>query len=101
MDLAREVTKYIKHKIHLADHSPFYMDPGALVALQFCYGLVQLFCRQKQYLTKQDIARFVIQNKNHLFNILPSPNNKSYTSSLEKYNSIIAESELTLKPKSN
>jgi len=99
MNLAAEVTKYIKHKVVLADVSNHYLEIARLQALQYCHSLKQMFCYQKQHLTPQDIARFVLQNKQHLFKILPHEENKSYKSSLEKYNKIIAEGELLLKPK--
>jgi hypothetical protein len=99
MQLASKVRKYIQHKKHLADHSTYFMNNTQLVALQFCDMLLSLLCRQKQYLTEQDVARFVLQNKQHLFNILPVENNKSYQSSLENYNWIIERSQELLKPK--
>ena len=99
MDLIREVTRYIKHKVVLANVSNHYLNFQRLQSLQYCDSLRQLFCRQQQYLSKQDVARFVLQNKNHLFAILPAEGNKSYKSSLDKYNAILTYSQEILKPK--
>lgn len=99
MDLSREVTKYIKHKVVLANVSNHYLQFQRLQALQYCDSLRQLFCRQREYLSTQDVARFVLQNKSHLLAILPAEANKSYKSSLEKINAIVAYSQEILKPK--
>lgn len=102
MNLAQEVKKYIKHKVILANVkkvNPHYMYIPRLNALQFCDSLMRLFCYQAQNLTQYDIARYVLQNKQHLEMILPNPNNKSYESSFKKYHEIIDFSNEILKPK--
>ena len=99
MNLSAEVKKYIQHKTTLANHSVHYLNNGRMLALRYANELLQLFCFQKQYLTQQDIARFILQNKQHLKEILPYEENKSYKSSLKKLNEIIEYSQQLLKPK--
>ncbi len=100
MDLKAEISKFIKHKVRIANsNSSHYLEIPRLQALQFCDSLRKLFCYQAAYLTKHDIARQILQNKMHLQNILPCPLNSSYKSSVEKLEIIIATAEETLKPK--
>lgn len=99
MDLASEISRYIKHKLVLANYSNHYLNLNILHSLQEADMLLKLFCRQKQYLTTHDIARFILQNKNNLLNILPSSANKSYESSYKKINNILQHAEQTLKPR--
>ncbi len=99
MNLSAEVKRYVKHKTNIANYSAHYLNMGRMASLRFANELLQLFCMQKQYLTEHDIARFVLQNKQHLKEILPHPENKSYNSSLNNFNKMIDFAQQILKPK--
>ena len=99
MNLAAEVKRYIKHKTVLANHSNHYLNTSVLMALRYANELLQLFCQQQYYLTEHDVARYVLQNKMHLQNILPHSENNSYKSSLNNLTKIIEHSQTILKPK--
>lgn len=86
----------------LADVSegPWYLNPQRMIALQTCYSLRQLFC-QATDMSKFDMARQILANKNNLAEILPAPKSKSYESSFKKYHEIINYSTELLKPNEN
>jgi len=97
MDLLTEINRYIKHKVILARTSAHYLHIPRLQALQYADSLRQLFCSQRQYLTQQDVARYILQNKQHLLAILPAEQNHSYQSQYQKINEIITAAQKLLK----
>ena len=97
--LIKKVKRFINHKIVLSTKSTWYNNAKQRISIEHAYYLMRSFCKDAAYLKPQDVARLVIQNKHHLFNILPADQNPSFQSSLTNYNEIIKESELLLAPK--
>lgn len=99
--LINKVKRYINHKIVLSKNSTWYNNPKQKIAIEHAWYLMKSFCNDAPYLKDQDVARLVIANRQHLFNIIPAELNPSYKSSLTNYNEIIKESEKLLLPKIN
>lgn len=97
-NLSYKVKRYINHKVILSRKSDWYSGPMVKLSLEHAYYLLRTFCKDAAYLTDKQIALMVIQNKKHLFNILPNQNNRSYQSSLTNYTELITQSEKLLNP---
>jgi len=94
--LSNKVKRYINHKVILSRKSDWYSGPVVKLSLEHAYYLLKTFCKDTAYLTDKQIAIMVLQNKKHLFNILPNQNNRSYQSSLTNYTELITQSEMLL-----
>lgn len=99
--LINKVKRYIKHKIILSEKSTWYNNTKQRISLEHAYYLMRSFCKDAAYLNDRDVARLVILNKQHLFNILPAELNHSYQSSLTNYNEILNEAIQLQCPKKN
>lgn len=99
MNLKQQICKYIQHKVVLANVSSHYLNFQRLNALQFCDSLLKLFKYQAQHLTERDIAKYILQNKQHLQMILPAEGNKSYQSSYKNLTEMIEYSQNLISPK--
>ncbi len=101
MNLFLELNKYINHKKKLADVSPYYFDSNILLSLGVVCQWQFFIKKQREYYKDRDIARIILNDKQHFINILPCTENKSYKSSLEKITQIIEFSTQILKPKTH
>lgn len=86
--LLPEVTRYLNHKLRLAQVSPYYQRPACTHSLQWAHQFRNWlrFCANND---ERQIAHLVISCQHHLKNLLPAEANKSYQSSLNNYNKIL------------
>lgn len=97
--LLDDVSKYLSHKIHLAETSPWYKQASMQSSIQWAYSMQQFLRFKGRQLREQELALMLRPCTRHLENLVPSPNNKSYKSSIEKLNQIINRCREVLQPK--
>lgn len=100
MLLAVEITKYINHKLRLAQVSAFYQRPQIRQSIDWACNLRQALRFNASSYGERDLAQLTIQCQQHLYKLLPAEANKSYRSSLENYHKILNYCKTVLQPKS-
>ena len=97
--LLNDVSKYLAHKLHLAETSFYYKRPEAKQSIQWAYSMSQYLKFQARQISERDLAYMLKNAKQHLENLLPYPENKSFTSSQNNLQKILSKCSELLQPK--
>jgi hypothetical protein len=86
---AIKIRLFINHKRVLEKYSKHYKKYEVAKSMRECYRLFQLVKRNCLEYSMESLCKMVIQNEQHLRNIMPNANNSSFETQQKKLELII------------
>lgn len=84
-----KVRLWLNHKRVMSSKSEHYKKPQVIISLGKVHDLVKMVRKDCTNFTMPQICQLIRIHQEHLYNILPNMNNRSYKGELEKLNMII------------